>query len=251
MGAADLGARLAGRAFRYYESLPSTQDVALRWLRNGAPSGAVVIADEQTAGRGRQGHNWITPPGAAIALSVILRPSIEALAQVTMLGALAVAQTLDHFGAPDVSIKWPNDVRLGEQKISGVLPEVVWEGDRLIGVVLGIGVNISVDFSGTDLGAIAISLEPALGKAVDRAEVIVHLLDRLDRWTGQLGTPILFDAWKRRLSTLGQIVTVVNPGGTVRGVAERVDDTGALWVRDPGGQMHRIVAGDVLISGVE
>jgi len=251
MGAADLEARLAGRAFRYYESLPSTQDVALRWLRNDAPSGAVVIADEQTAGRGRQGHGWITPPGTAIALSVILRPSIAHLSHITMLGALAVAETLDHFGAPAVSIKWPNDVRLGERKISGVLPEVVWEGDRLIGVALGIGVNISVDFSGTDLGAIAVSLEPALGKAVDRADVIAHLLDGLDQYAAQLGAADLFNAWKRRLSTLGQIVTVVNPGGTVRGVAEHVDDTGALWVRDPGGQMHRVVAGDVLISGVE
>lgn len=235
---------LTPRAARYYERVGSTNEIALEWLKMGAPDGAVVIADEQTSGRGRLGRSWQTPPGAALAVSVIVRPRVEFVSQITMLGALAIHDTLLRFGVKDSGIKWPNDVQVNGRKICGVLPEAVWDGDRLLGVVLGLGLNVRVDFSGTELETTAISLEAVLGRPVNRLEVLVGLLDSVDHWYILLGRPALFEAWKSRLTTLGQMVVV----GEVRGLAERVDETGALWVRDGSGELRCILAGDVALG---
>jgi BirA family biotin operon repressor/biotin-[acetyl-CoA-carboxylase] ligase len=142
---------LAPRQIRYLPSIASTNDEATRWLTDGAPSGSVVIADEQTAGRGRHGRTWHTPPGVAIALSVILHPSQQHMAGVNMAGTLAVFRTLSTLNMDNVRIKWANDVLVDGKKISGVLPEAVWDGDQLQGTVLGIGVNVRNTFEGTPI----------------------------------------------------------------------------------------------------
>jgi BirA family biotin operon repressor/biotin-[acetyl-CoA-carboxylase] ligase len=244
--AKDLQQRLAPHPVKFYTQVGSTQDIALAWLQEGAESGAVVIADEQLAGRGRAGRTWHTPPGAALALSVILHPSEESLTQVTMLGAVAVAQLLEDIGASDVSIKWPNDVCLNGRKVSGVLPETAWEGNRPLGVALGIGINVRNDFGGTPLQVTAISIEPALGQKFDRIDLIARLLARIDYWTKLLGTARLFETWKMRLATLGQDVTVTSAAGTVSGIAESVDEQGALFIREHDGVLRRVIVGDTL-----
>ncbi|MDX1994433.1 MAG: biotin--[acetyl-CoA-carboxylase] ligase [bacterium] len=240
---------LDARPFRFYESIGSTQDVALEWLREGAPAGAAVIADEQVNGRGRRGHGWYTPLGVALAVSVILRPNSESLHQVTMLGALAIMDVLKSLGAQDIGIKWPNDVQLQEKKVCGILPEAVWEGERLLGVALGMGVNVRVDFDGTDLESSAISIEPALGIQTDRAQLLAVLLERVDDWMTHLGTPYLFQRWRQHLSMLGQPISVMAKDGMIRGVAETVDGEGALLVRNSRGEVHRIIAGDIALGG--
>lgn len=235
--------RLAQRPLRFYEQVNSTQDVALQWLQQGAPAGAVVIADEQLKGRGRQGRIWHTPPGVALALSVILKPSRDQLSQITMLGALAIAETLDGLDAPDVTIKWPNDVRLRGRKVSGVLPEAVWNGEQLSGVALGMGINVRNDFTGTELETAATSIELALEQPVDRMEVLMALLQRIDYWAAVPATNERFVAWKSRLDTIGQRVTI----NSLTGTAEAVDKEGALLLRDDAGNLHRILAGDVAL----
>jgi len=234
---------LAPRPIRFYERVDSTQDIALDWLKQGAPEGAVVICDEQLKGRGRKGRTWHTPPGVALALSVILRPVPDDLSRVTLIGALSIAEMIEETGVEDVTIKWPNDVRINGKKVSGVLPEAVWDGDRLMGVALGMGVNVRVDFSGTDLAEIATSIEPALGRPVDRVGLIATLLDRVDYWTKH--TEQVYNAWKSRLDTLGQTVTIDN----INGLAEDVDPQGRLIIRDAEGKRHHITAGDVEITG--
>jgi BirA family transcriptional regulator, biotin operon repressor / biotin---[acetyl-CoA-carboxylase] ligase len=242
--------RLAPRPFRFYPQIDSTNDTALQWLWESAPSGAVVIGDEQLKGRGRKGRYWHTPPGVALALSVILRPERTALHQVTMLGALAIAETLDRLGATDVGIKWANDVLLNRRKVSGVLSEAVWnEQGGLVGVVLGMGINVRVDFSGTDLMEKAISIEPALGRTVSRVDVLAILLARLDFWAGQLGTRHLYRAWRGRLVTPGKRVSIALERGTVEGIVQDVDDSGTLIVRGDDGKLHRVVAGDLQMGG--
>ncbi|MBI5670392.1 MAG: biotin--[acetyl-CoA-carboxylase] ligase [Chloroflexi bacterium] len=233
--------RLAPRAVRYYDRVDSTNDVALEWLRTGAAAGSAVIADEQMKGRGRLGRTWHTPPGVALAVSVVLRPEAAQVAQVTMLGALAIYDLLEGTGLNDLGIKWPNDVQVKARKICGVLPEAAWDGDRLLGVALGMGVNVRMDFTGTELEDTAISLEPALGRWVNRLDLLESLLDRVDFWYARLGTTALFEVWKSRLTTLGRVVTIEN----VRGVAENVDADGALLVRDDAGTLRRLLAGDV------
>lgn len=244
-----LHAALDPRPFRYFPQVLSTNDLAQAWLREGADAGAVVIADEQLQGRGRLGRFWHTPPGVALAFSAIIKPPPDALHQVTLLGAVIVAEALTtHLGAARVGIKWANDVQVDGRKICGILSEVVWEGDQLKGVILGIGVNVRVDFdTDADLAARAISLEPALGQPVDRVALMAQLMARLAVWMPQLGTPALFEAWRGRLNTLGQTVSIQQPNGIITGIAQDVDAHGALRVQAADGTVHRVIAGDLSI----
>ncbi len=236
---------LGNRPFRYFAQIGSTNDEALEWAQSGAPAGAVVIADEQTRGRGRQGRTWVAPPGTSLMLSIVLRPEPEQLSRLTMLGAVAVCTVLDNFSVPDVAIKWPNDVRVRGLKICGVLPEASWANDRLTGVVLGIGLNVSVDFAGMPLRETATSIQAAFGRPVDRLDVLPRLLDAVDDWAARLASSDLFEAWRGRLDTVGQSVRVARGESIVEGRAENVDDQGALLVRDSNGALQRVVAGDI------
>lgn len=216
----------------------------MRWLHGGAEDGAVVIADEQRKGRGRQGRAWYTPPGVAIAMSVVLYPPQKGLPQVTMLGALAIHDVLTELDTPNVKLKWPNDVRVNGRKISGVLPEAAWHGERLVGVCLGIGINVRVDFTGTELAAQSTSVEAELGRSVERAWFVARVLDRIAFWRQRILMPELTESWGARLDTLGQYVRV----GTAEGMAESVDYDGALLIRDNEGNLHRVLAGDVALG---
>ena len=239
--AESLANALGQRPHQFFAQVGSTQDIAIDWLKRDAPTGAVVIADEQVGGRGRQGRGWHNPAGQAIALSMILKPQLSQLSQITMLGALAISDVLHGLGAQDVGIKWPNDVLLNGKKVCGVLPEALWDGDKLRGVVLGMGMNIRVDFTGTELAQRAISIETALGNTVDRTRIVADVLVRLDHWQNLLGSDALLRAWKARLVSLNQRVTV----GEVTGIAENVDDEGALLIRTDVGILQRVVAGEL------
>ncbi|MBZ0282113.1 MAG: biotin--[acetyl-CoA-carboxylase] ligase [Anaerolineae bacterium] len=238
-------AHFSPRPVRYYPRIDSTNDAALKWLSQGAPAGAVVVTDEQVQGRGRLGRVWFTPPGTALILSVILRPQSTHLGRITMLGAVVISELLENLGAADVAIKWPNDVQLNKRKVCGVLPEVIWRGSELLGVVLGMGLNVRIDFSGTELAEKAISIEPALGRSVDRLDLLTFLLARIDFWSANLSAQSLFDAWKRRLNTPGKTVSFEKG---VSGVAESVNAEGALLVRDSKGTLHTVLAGDVSLG---
>lgn len=233
---------------RFYQSIGSTNDVALDWLREGGSAGSVVIADEQTKGRGRLGRSWFAPPGSALMLSVLLKPPVDDVGRVTMAGAVAIAELLEHLGAADVGIKWPNDVRLNGRKVCGVLPEAAWDGPHLLGVILGMGLNVRIDFAGSGLEDSAISIEPALGHFINRLDALKFLLSRVDEWAARLGSHSLYAAWKRRLVTVGQPVTVNAVDGLVQGRAEAVDEHGALLVRTGEGIVKRIVAGDIALG---
>lgn len=242
--AAQTESTLYPRPVRFYAQIGSTNDVALEWLCEGAPSGSVVAADEQVKGRGRLGRSWYAPPGTALMMSVVLRPPQTALARVSMLGAVVVCELLESLGLHDIGIKWPNDVRLQNKKVCGVLPEAIWDGNRLIGVTLGIGLNVRIDFTGTPFADSAISIETVLGEPVDRLDLLKTVLQRVDYWSKQWSSRAVFDAWKARLATLGQNVSI----GEVHGVAQNVDEQGALLVRDNSGTIHRIIAGDIALG---
>ena len=227
--------------FRYYERIGSTNDVALDWLEHDAPVGALVIADEQSAGRGRRGRSWQTPPGAALALSVILRPGARWLSRVNMLGGLAVCELAENLGCEDVSIKWPNDVQIAGKKVSGILCEAAWSGERLCGAVLGIGINVRTDFQGTALEATATSLESAIGARLDRSQLAGDLTDRILHWQRRIETDALFGSWRSRLNVLGQWVNVDG----VAGKALDVTADGALLVVDDRGERHTVHVGEL------
>ena len=229
------------RPFKYFEQVDSTNNVAKAWLAAGAPEGAVVIANEQTRGRGRRGRAWQTPPGSGLALSVILKPASAQLSRLNMVAALSVYDLARECGCEDVGIKWPNDVQARGLKVSGVLPEAAWEGSRLRGAILGIGVNVRVNFDDGELRHSAISLEDVVMRRLDRCELIGLLLRRIDYWYRLINSPALVADWKCRLTTLNQIVAI----GGVKGVALDASADGALVIRDEEGHIHQVRTDDL------
>lgn len=242
-----LAEALTPRPVRYFERIGSTNDVGLDWLVENAAEGAVVIANEQSSGRGRLGRRWFAPPGTALMLSYLLRPPLRWLPRCGMLGALAVCETLESFGVTQIGVKWPNDVQVKRLKICGVLPEARWHGSRLCGVALGIGINVRVNFENTPFATTATSVETALGKPVDRVELLGTLLTRLDHWRSRLDDDALYQAWRSRLNMLNERVSVLNRDTVVEGVAEDVDTEGALLVRTGDGIVQRVMAGDIAL----
>jgi BirA family biotin operon repressor/biotin-[acetyl-CoA-carboxylase] ligase len=251
---ARLRTALGQRPFRLYTQIGSTNDAAREWAKNGGSEGAVVIAEEQTAGRGRFARRWDAPPGTALLLSVIIRPQptqSDYLARLPLVGALAVVETLATLGAQDAAIKWPNDALLNGRKVAGILAETDWQGDRPTVGILGIGLNVRIDFTRSELEMRAISVEPALGLPIDRAALLATVLARVDYWTARLEHSALIEAWRSKLVTLGQRITANltsdSQAAPIAGVAIGVDDFGALLVQTDDGKMHRLVAGEITL----
>jgi BirA family transcriptional regulator, biotin operon repressor / biotin---[acetyl-CoA-carboxylase] ligase len=239
-----LQAVLRSRPFEYYPQIGSTNDRALEWLRDEKATGAVFIADEQIKGRGRLGRSWFAPPDTALMISVALRPPHTYLSRVNMLAALSVLETIQSAGGTDVGLKWPNDVLFNGRKVCGVLSEAAWDGEKLLGVALGIGLNVRIDFTDTPFEATATSLEPTLA-SLDRAALLVTLLARIDHWVANINSDSLFEGWKTRLAMLGKPISVLSQGSSLEGIAEEVDPEGALLVRDHAGVQHRVIAADI------
>ena len=235
------------RPVKYFGQVESTNDAAKAWLAAGAPEGAVVIADEQTRGRGRKGRSWHAPPNAGLALSIVLQPASAQLSRLNLVAALSVYDLVRECGCEQVGVKWPNDVLAKGLKVCGILPEAVWEASLLKGAILGIGVNVRLDFSGSALRHTAISLEDVAERRLDRSELIASLLCRLDHWYRLIASPALLATWKSRLITLDQPVRV----GKIEGVAIDVTADGALLIRDEQGNIHHTGTGDLVINAEE
>lgn len=249
-----LRAALGARQFRFFPEVGSTNDEARLWADAGAPSGSVVVAEQQHAGRGRFGRTWVAPPATALMFSMVVRSHTLtklSFGRVTMLAAVAVAQTLEAFVPTRLTLKWPNDVHLDHRKVVGILPEATWRGDEIEFAILGIGINIRAAFEGTPLAGTAISLEPAAQTSVDRATLLATLADRLDAWFGRIDRRDLFDQWRSRLSTIGQQVVATSAEREINGQALDVDPEGALIIRDDAGRLHHVSAGEVTLRKTE
>lgn len=237
-------------AVRYFASIGSTNDEALAWAENGSPDGALVVADEQTRGRGRMERRWITRPGAALAFSLVLRPSREESRMAGLfspLGAMAVSEALLTMGLP-AEIKWPNDVLVGGGKVCGILAESVWQDQHIQAVVLGIGVNVAHDSlpPAEQLTFPATSLEDELGWGLDRIDLLAGILQGLVKWRSCLGHPQFFQVWEQRLAFRGEPVCVERAGGgELRGRLEGVSEDGSLRLRLADGREERVLAGEV------
>lgn len=253
MDQAELNNLLAGLPLgevKFFDSIGSTNDEALVWAQKGARDMSVVVADEQTMGRGRMDRPWFTPSGTALAFSVILHPTIQErplLSRLVGLAALSIAETLEGFGLQP-QIKWPNDVLLNQRKIAGVLIELGWMGDEVSHVVIGMGVNIFkravpdtdiLRFPGT-------SLESEINKAVERMEVLRDILAAFTRWRPQLGSDEFMNQWGTRLAFRGRQVKVeMGAGQTVVGRLEGILSDGSLRLKDDNGKSVTVQFGDV------
>jgi BirA family biotin operon repressor/biotin-[acetyl-CoA-carboxylase] ligase len=244
-----LHTRFIGRNMIFYPVLTSTMDAAREAAIKGATEGTLVIADEQTAGRGRLRRAWLSPTGC-LTFSLILYPETRLLPFLVMASALAVADTVEAATAVKPDIKWPNDVLAGGKKISGILIETgICEG-RSGYAVIGIGLNVNLDPAGCPgISDTATSLSMSAGKYFSRAAVLIELLARLESRYEELvtGAPV-FETWRLRLSTLGKDVKVKTGNEIFEGRAEDVASDGALMLRLKNGLLLKLPAGDVTLN---
>jgi BirA family transcriptional regulator, biotin operon repressor / biotin---[acetyl-CoA-carboxylase] ligase len=249
-------------ALRVYKITGSTNTEAASWVQAGAPDLALVVADEQTAGRGRTGRTWLTPPGAALAFSLVLRPpgsqtgsySLTAwnAARYTALGALAVCQALQDEYDLDALIKWPNDVLLAGKKTAGVLAEAQWAGSHLSAVILGVGVNVTPASvpAAQQLNYPATCVESLLGRALPRLELLRRILLELLSLRERMWGAEFIQAWEQHLALRGQWVELrsENPSGVILRQNGRVlglDEAGRLRLQDAGGEILTVSFGEL------
>ena len=239
-----------GSRILLYPSLDSTMDEAGRLAGGGCPEGLVVVTEQQTAGRGRFGRSWISGPGESLLLSIVLRPTAEQLPQANMAATLAVARTADRHVDGRVTIKWPNDVRIGGRKVAGILIEADSQAGRIASAVVGIGINVSVDTAGhPEIAGTATSLVEETGAPVERTAVLIDLLRQLDELYSHVRSGgSLTDEWSSQLDTLGLEIEVRRGSELLAGVARAVDDQGNLLLERPDGSTLTVVGGEVTLQ---
>ena len=253
------GPPLLGRPARMLGVVGSTMAEAAAWAAEGAPHGALVVAEHQTAGRGRHGRRWTDAPGSSLMLSLVLRPAElrpplppDRLGLVSLAAGLAVCHAVEAV-APELAprLKWPNDVLLGSAKLAGVLPEVSWTAG-VPTVILGVGINVEQKRFPPSLGARATSLRLATGRATDRLALLGPFLDALEAHLGCAArTPErLLETLEARMGRLGVAVRVAFPGveraplvGTTAGLAA----DGALRIATGAGEAC-VHAGEVTLA---
>jgi BirA family biotin operon repressor/biotin-[acetyl-CoA-carboxylase] ligase len=246
----ELRTKLIGQDILHYPTTPSTMDAAKQAIKEGAAEGTVIITDHQTAGRGRLGREWLSPPRSSILLSIILYPLLEQLPRLTIAACLAVAQSIEKVTGIESTIKWPNDVLIAGKKVSGILIESDAHGDRVNYAIVGIALNINLDTATIpEISETATSLKQILGREVSRREVLLALLGEFEALYSALrrGEPI-DQEWRRRLETLGKKVAVRCGDDVQEGVAEGVDEDGNLLLRHSDGSLVTIAAGDVTLK---
>lgn len=255
--AAALHGRRVGRALVCLDTVDSTNDEIKRRAAD-APDGLVILAEQQTGGRGRRGRSFVSPAGQGLYLSVLLRPAcaLHEIPALTAWTAVAVCEALEQTCGISPGIKWPNDVIADGRKLCGILTELELEAESgsLRYVVVGIGINLTqteADF-GPEVAPVAISLAQAAGKVPRRAELAAAVISALDSLYDAFpaGKPDYLEGYRRRCLTTGRPVQVITPAGTRRGTAEGIDETFSLVVRWENGVREAVSSGEVSVRGL-
>ncbi|MBI2912784.1 MAG: biotin--[acetyl-CoA-carboxylase] ligase [Chloroflexi bacterium] len=238
-----------GRRLTCLPSATSTQDEARAQADAGAPEGTAVLAEEQTAGRGRLGRSWASPAGTNLYLTIVLRPTVERLRSLSIVAPLAVAEAVEETTGLSPGIKWPNDVLIRGRKLAGILIENELAGRSVRYSLVGIGLNVNLDVARVpEIAGIATSLRRELGREVSRGDVLAALLNRFEALYLQAPEgPAVLDAWRSRLETLGRQVRATFGRQVEEGLAEDVDAEGSLILRRPDGSRVSIAAGEVTL----
>ena len=243
----------AGRNVVYVKSVDSTNRFARELAAQGAAHGTLVIADEQTAGRGRRGRGWMSPAGEGIFMSLILRPQVHPsqVARLSLQTALAVARAIEDVCGLDARIKWPNDIVCSGRKIVGMLLEMNADEQCVHDVVAGVGINVHQRGFDADIAGTASSLDLLSGRFVKRAEVVRAFLQAFEQTQALCGQPgALMEAYRARSATLGRRVRVMSAGEAFTGMAQEITDMGTLIVLDEQGVRREVFAADVSVRGL-
>jgi len=230
----------------YYDSLPSTQIIAIKLAENGVPSGSAVIAGEQTAGIGRHGHSWHSPPGTGLYVSLILHPPLEPATRpvLTLALGLATAEAIARVAGIQCDLRWPNDVMIEHRKAAGILVQLA--GDA---AVAGIGVNVNHETFPADIADLATSIRIATGQRYDRADLAVALIESacaFSKMLNEAGKDAILAAFTRSSSyARGKRVHVDMGDRRISGLTAGLDDYGFLRILKPDGTVETVLAGGV------
>ena len=246
---------LIGREIIFYEAVTSTNDKAIEigeGMKN--PEGVVVIADAQARGRGRFGRHWVSPPGVNLYFTVLLKPPFypKNAPLLTLMAAVASASAIKEHAGLDVKLKWPNDILAGGRKAGGILTEMRTEAEKIIFAAIGIGlnVNMSLNMFPEDIRMFTASLMQEKGELIDRVKLLECILGKIEYWYKVLlngDKKALINQWLLLDSTTGNKVSVQSQYGVISGLAEGIDDEGALMLRLSSGTVEKIYAGEVTV----
>lgn len=250
---AGLNTTRFGRRVRHYDLAGSTNDLARELALAEAPEGTVVVAEEQSQGRGRLGRTWLAPAGTCLLVSVIFRarlPVADAF-RLTMLSSVAMLAAIERTAGVKATIKWPNDLLAGDKKLAGILSEASSVGDCLQFAVVGVGLNVNFDpLVFPEIAATATSLRAILGRPVPRVPILQRFLEELEAHYDELwpdGEDRLWRRWRDEMDTLGRRVVVTDGERRQEGQAVGVSPDGSLLLRREDGNVATIAVGDVTL----
>ena len=238
-------------AIKYFDSVGSTNDIAMQWVFEGGEDYSLVVADSQTSGKGRLGRQWVTNPGVALAFSLILHPNSDELKKITLfsgLGAISVNKALLSLCNLHSEIKWPNDVLIERKKVAGVLVETSWMKEHLDGVVIGIGINVKPAALPTldKTRFPSTCIEENLGERVDRLILLKRVLECIIQWRKFIGTEQFFEAWESKLAYRNELVSIIQPNQPVlTGTLIGINQYGNLILKSQMGDELIITVGDL------
>jgi len=249
--APGLGTKWAGQEIVYFEETDSTNRQARRLAQEGAAHGTLVIADSQSAGRGRRGRGWISPSGDGIFMSLLLRPDVHPseVAKLSLTTALAAANAIARETGLDARIKWPNDIVIGGRKVCGMLLEMTADEHAVHDVVAGVGINVHQREFDPEIAHTASSLDLLCGRRLSRAAIVRAFLEEFEKAMALDGAEMMAQ-YAARSATLHQRVQVISLSGTFTGVARAVTDSGSLLVEDEEGALREVLAADVSVRGI-
>jgi len=250
----SLAGKFMGNQLHYYKEIGSTNDEAFRLGMGGAPEGTLLIAESQSAGKGRMQRVWHSPAGTNIYASIILRPTFEpsSAPQISIAAGVAVAETLNLYCPGRVYLKWPNDVLIGAKKVCGILAQMKMSKSAIDFVIVGIGVNVNMNYEQfpEDIQAIATSMAMETGLEISRPELIISLYENLTKWYKQLqqnGFGRIREKWLSLSSMIGKSVSVMFREEVISGEAIGLDEDGSLILLTSGNETVKVSAGDATI----
>ncbi len=238
----------------YYDTIDSTNNKAKELAAGGAPEGSIVIAEQQSAGRGRKGRSWLSSTGEGLYISLILRPIIPPteVSKITLMTAVAISEALLNFTNIKVKIKWPNDILVNGKKLAGILTEMSMEVDAIDYVVVGLGLNVNSEKSSftDEIKEIATSIQIETGIVFSRAMIVKLFLSWFEKLYFEVqekGFHSIIKRWKELSKIIGKIVSVNEAGQTINGTVKDIAEDGTLILVDENKQIQNIISGDVII----
>ncbi|MDF2947022.1 MAG: bifunctional BirA, biotin operon repressor/biotin--acetyl-CoA-carboxylase ligase [Bacillales bacterium] len=251
----NLSTNIFGKDIFFYQVVTSTQKIATEMAMSGAAEGTVIVAEEQTEGRGRLQRKWHTPSGNSVAMSIIIRPRIllSSTPHFTLLVAVSIVKAIKDISTLNPKIKWPNDILINGKKSVGILTELNAEADQINFLIVGIGINVNqvIDDLPKEIQNIATSLAIEDGKKFRRAELIRSILTNLEYFYEKYikeGFTSIKDIWEKESCTIGENIIAKTSLETIEGRAVGITNDGILLLEDKEGNIHNIISGDIFID---